>query len=229
MNENEDGTSIAYSGNCTKSDSASALRELEQRWQCAEKDLAYCKIQKWDKEFQRALKDCVQSTNIAKASLRGSISTAHVNEDDMEDIAHRQAVHDDDDSLVNGGEGGDKLFDDEFRSLLDVDLRRFIESDTAIGQDEQKDLRRHISTYNHPSVRVSSQANETYLSLEKAESSYRRLESFLGQKEQNLFDPDNRTRYNKALDQDVDLWDEWISLRKDVSMIRECHKDISSS
>ncbi|WVW83656.1 hypothetical protein I302_105677 [Kwoniella bestiolae CBS 10118] len=47
------------------------LTELEQRLICADKDLKYCKIQKWDQEFNRALKSCVQCTRKATESLKG--------------------------------------------------------------------------------------------------------------------------------------------------------------
>ncbi|WVQ67904.1 uncharacterized protein L199_006109 [Kwoniella botswanensis] len=224
---NENGHSSIHFKACTRSDSAPTLRELEQRWRCAEKDLVYCKIQKWDQEFRRALKGSIQSTRLATASLRGSMDTAHINEEEKGEEVDSKAIPNND-SIANLDEAGDRLFDDEFRSLLDVDLQKFIEGASTTGQIGQKDTHQAVTTRDHPSVSASNRLDEVYSSLEKAETSYRRLESFLWESEQNLFDPGLLRRYNKILNQDIALWDEWISMREDVSMIRECHSDRSS-
>ncbi|WWD02742.1 hypothetical protein V865_000784 [Kwoniella europaea PYCC6329] len=224
---NENGHSSVHSGANSESDSVSTLRELEQRWKCAEKDLVFCKIQKWDQEFRRVLKSSIQSTKLVTASLRGSMNTAHITEEEKAEEVDSKAIPNND-SIANLDEVGDRLFDDEFRSLLDVDLQKFIEGASTTGQNEQKDTNRASSTNDHPSVGATKRLNEVYSSLEKAESSYRRLESFLWESEQNLSDPNLHKRYNKTLRQDIGLWDEWISMREDVSMITECHSDISS-
>ncbi|WWC93951.1 hypothetical protein V866_000789 [Kwoniella sp. B9012] len=149
------GHSSVHPKTCTRSDSASPLRELEQRWRCAEKDLVYCKIQKWDQEFGRALKSSIQSTRLATASLRSSMNTAHITEEEKGGEVDSKAISNNE-PIANLDEAGDRLFDDEFRSLFDVDLQKFIEGASTKGQNEQKDTHQASSTHDHPSVSTSN-------------------------------------------------------------------------